>query len=77
MVFSSYEFLVFLILVSALYAALVGLREQLGKATLILVSLVFYAYWIPGYLLILLASNVFNFGIAQGLKALRGTRAGC
>ncbi|MGB5133235.1 MAG: hypothetical protein WBO00_11495, partial [Steroidobacteraceae bacterium] len=69
MVFASQAFLAFLAVVVGVYW-LLGLRhERAGKAWLIAASLFFYGYWVPVYLLLLIASIVVNFGVVRGMLA--------
>ena len=71
MVFASHSFLAFLVLVLLAYW-LVGRRdERLGKPLLIVASFIFYGYWIPAYLLLLIASIIFNFTIARAVLGNR------
>jgi D-alanyl-lipoteichoic acid acyltransferase DltB (MBOAT superfamily) len=69
MVFASQAFLAFLAVVVGVYW-LLGLRhERAGKAWLIAASLFFYGYWVPVYLLLLVASIIVNFAVVQGMLA--------
>ncbi len=72
MVFASNIFILFLVIVLALYALAVRIRPQSGKYVLILVSLVFYANWVPVHLLLLLGSIVVNYLIARRLGIASG-----
>ena len=71
MVFASQAFLAFLAIVLAVYWLLGQGHERAGKAWLIAASLFFYGYWVPAYLLLLVASVVVNFAIVHALLAVR------
>lgn len=69
MLFTSYEFvLCFLpcVLIAVLGATALGSRS-VSKALLFAASLVFYAWWDPPYVLLLIAILLFNFGIGSWL----------
>ena len=64
MLFCSYEFiLVFLplVLASVLGASALG-RRDIGKLLLFAASLVYYAWWNPRYVALLVALIAFNYG---------------
>lgn len=65
MVFASHSFLAFLVIVLASYWLVGRHDERLGKPLLIVASFVFYGFWIPAYLLLLVASILFNHAIAR------------
>jgi alginate O-acetyltransferase complex protein AlgI len=65
MVFASHAFLVFLLIVLAVYSLATRRNERAGQPLLIAASLVFYGYWIPAYLLILIASILVNHVLAR------------
>ena len=67
MVFASHSFLAFLALVLLAYWIVGRSDERLGKPLLIVASFIFYGYWIPAYLLLLIASIVFNFAIVRAV----------
>lgn len=69
MIFNSYEFLIFLAFVVVGYRISLGLRTDVRKILLILASLVFYAWWRLDYVVILLASIVFNFTVGNRIAA--------
>ena len=65
MVFASHTFLAFLVIVLAAYW-LAGRRDaRLGKPVLIIASFVFYGFWIPAYLVLLITSILFNYAIVR------------
>lgn len=78
MLFNSPVFLfAFLPLVSAGWALLLRWRRaDLAKAWLVVASLVFYAWWNPLYLPLLLGSIWFNLRVGRQLMALAGQPAG-
>jgi D-alanyl-lipoteichoic acid acyltransferase DltB (MBOAT superfamily) len=70
MLFNSYQFIfLFLPAVLAVYYFL-GIRRHYRAAVgwLVFASLIFYGWWNPTYLLLIFASILFNFGLAQTLK---------
>ncbi len=68
MLFNSYTFLLgFLPAVLLAFALVNRFRPQFGVPLLGVASMVFYGWWNPYCLLLLCASIVFNFGIAQGM----------
>jgi len=73
LLFNSYTFL--LVFLPASLLIFHGLRrtglERASFLALILLSLVFYGYWNPVYLLLLVPLTVFNFAIASGIIARR------
>ncbi len=74
MVFSSDSFLVFLCALLIVYALVVRWRESAGRETIILASLVFYAFWVPAYLILLLGSIGVNFQLARLIRATGAAR---
>jgi alginate O-acetyltransferase complex protein AlgI len=77
MIFSSYEFvLVFLPIVLAVVwgASALGLR-LVAKLLLFAASLVFYAWWNPQYVVLLLALTCFNYLVGSWLVATSGNDA--
>ena len=69
MVFASHSFLAFLLILLLAYWAFARLDERLGKPILILASFVFYGFWIPAYLILLITSILFNHAIARSVLA--------
>jgi len=69
MVFASNIFVLFMAAVLPLYAMATRWNPRLGKPLLVALSLFFYSYWLPIYLLLILASMAFNFAI--GTWAIR------
>ncbi len=70
MLFSSVEFLFFflpLVLLTYLGIARLGSRRMV-VGWLVLASLFFYGWWNPPYLLLIIGSMVFNFGIGRFLQ---------
>ncbi|HEX2112903.1 MAG TPA: MBOAT family protein [Alphaproteobacteria bacterium] len=75
MLFNSYEFvLVFLPLTLAAFYLLGSIGGRVAVAWLCLASFIFYAYWHPIYVLLLVASVVVNFAAGRKLAELH--RAG-
>lgn len=74
MLFNSYIFiLLFLPLCVAGYFCLNHFHKyRLAQAFLLGMSLWFYGYFNPGYLLVILSSILLNFGIYRGLQKYRG-----
>ena len=75
MLFSSLEFiLIFLPLVALGFFALGRLgNRQLAIGWLVAASLIFYAYWKPPYLVLLMASMAGNFAVGKWLDRTTGT----
>ncbi|NEP15363.1 MAG: MBOAT family protein [Leptolyngbya sp. SIO4C1] len=73
MLFNSYLFIfVFLPTTLAIFFGLSRLRlTRLAIAYLVISSLIFYAYWNPAYLPLLLGSVVVNYGVGRRLSWLR------
>lgn len=67
MVFSSHEFLVFMLVLLALYGLVSRFAPRHSKSLLIVASLVFYGFWIPQYLLLFGMSLAFNYLLSGGL----------
>ena len=63
MIFSSYPYLVFLALVVVAFCVLESRLPGLKRTFLLLVSLVFYAWWRVDFLALLLGSTIVNFVI--------------
>src|SRR5262245_27795580 len=74
MLFNSYEFIYLFVPVTALlfFAISAGGRATLAAAWLGLASLLFYGYWSPRYVLLLLASIAANYAMGRGILWLRG-----
>ncbi len=72
MLFASHSFLAFLVIVLGAYGLATHRWPHVGKPLLIAASLVFYGYWIPAYLLILLCSLLFNHAIALRIMNTSG-----
>jgi alginate O-acetyltransferase complex protein AlgI len=70
MLFNSYIYiLIFLPLVAATYyVAGSRLHRKLSIAWLVIASLFFYGWWNPIYLLLIIGSSVFNFGLGSVLS---------
>lgn len=71
MVFASHSFLAFLAILLLVHWVCVRNVPRLGKPLLIAASFIFYAYWIPAYLLILIISLLVNHVIARGMMSGR------
>ncbi len=67
MIFSTVEFLGFLIVVALIYRAAAALGWRARKLVLFVASLCFYASWSPPLTLLLLYSIILDFWIAQRL----------
>ncbi len=67
MVFSSHAFLVFMLVLLAVYAGVTRWAPQHAKLTLVLASLLFYGWTIPAYLVLLGLSLAFNYAVSAGL----------
>jgi alginate O-acetyltransferase complex protein AlgI len=77
MLFNSYEFIfLFLPIAVALYFLIGRLSQDLGALWLALASLLFYGYWNPAYVPLLLISVAVNFGVGRliAASAARGPR---
>src|ERR1043166_7022510 len=74
MIFTSYEFvLVFLpIVVLVVYGASALGQRVLAKLLLLIASLVFYAWWNPQYVVLLLALTCFNYLVGSWLIHTNG-----
>lgn len=71
MVFASNVFILFMAVVLPIYALAVRRWPESGKYLLIGLSLFFYSYWLPIYLLLLLGSIGVNFALGQAMLASR------
>jgi D-alanyl-lipoteichoic acid acyltransferase DltB (MBOAT superfamily) len=72
MLFNSYPFIFLFLPAVLLGAILIGARRPGWVVPWLAVSsLVFYAYWDPRYLPLLLGSALANFGFGRGLSAMR------
>ena len=70
MLFNSYEFIfLFLPITATIYFLIGRLNQTLGALWLALASLVFYGYWNPAYVPLLLISVAVNFGAGQLIAA--------
>jgi len=67
MIFSSYPYLVFLAAVVIAFRFLEARMPGLKRTFLLLVSLVFYAWWRADFLLLLLGSTIVNFAIGRAI----------
>jgi alginate O-acetyltransferase complex protein AlgI len=68
MLFNSYDFLlIFLPVVLAGFALTERLGNRVAIMWLVTASLVFYSYWNPSYVVLLIVSIVMNFAIGKGL----------
>ncbi len=65
MLFNSFEFLIFFIVFLVPYYFLYGMKYQ--RYFFLLMSLVFYGYWHPPYLLILIASITVDFTLGRAI----------
>lgn len=70
MIFNSWVFLLFFILVYSLYLRLALVNQN---RLLILASWVFYGFWDMRFLCLLIASSVIDFFLAQGIHRRSGT----
>jgi len=69
MVFASHSFLAFLLILLVAYWLAGRHDERWGKPLLIAASFIFYGFWIPAYLLLLIVSILFNHTIARTVLA--------
>jgi D-alanyl-lipoteichoic acid acyltransferase DltB (MBOAT superfamily) len=76
MLFASHAFIFFLALCVICYWQAHRLGPQAGKYVIIAFSIVFYAWWKPAYILILVISIVANFALSRAILATRGRRLG-
>jgi alginate O-acetyltransferase complex protein AlgI len=69
MLFNSYVF-IFAFLPAALVAVMLAHRfgRQAVMAVLIVASLIFYGWFVPGYIVLILASATFNYGVGLLIK---------
>ena len=68
-------FILFMAAVLPLYALATYWRPNSGKHILIALSLFFYSYWLPIYLVLILGSIAVNFSIGYwGITARDGAR---
>jgi len=74
MVFASDSFILFLFVCVVAYAVGGRFDRSLGKYLIIAFSLVFYAYWKPAYVLLLVGSIVANFTLARLILAASSRR---
>ena len=71
MVFASQAFLLFLLVVLAVYWLIGKFSKGAGKAWLIAASFFFYGYWTPAYVVLLAGSIVVNFLLVRSMLATR------
>jgi alginate O-acetyltransferase complex protein AlgI len=71
MVFASNVFILYMAVVLPLYALAVRQFHGSGKAILVVLSLAFYSYWLPIYLVLLLGSIAVNYALGAWLIASR------
>ena len=77
MLFNSYEFIfLFLPITFTVFRLLARQGQNVPVAWLASASLFFYAWWAPGYLVLLLASILINFAAGSFLGRLSGTSRG-
>src|SRR5574343_1912475 len=67
MVFSSHAFLVFMLVLLAVYAGVARWAPRHAKLTLVLASLLFYGWTMPVFLVLLGLSLAFNYAVSMGL----------
>ena len=72
MLFNSWTFLLFFVVVFSLYRSVPGWTAR--KVVLLLASYVFYAAWNPPYVLILLFSTYLDWGLARWIARSEGAR---
>jgi D-alanyl-lipoteichoic acid acyltransferase DltB (MBOAT superfamily) len=68
MLFNSYEYLIYFLPLSLAAFFVLGRRASWAIGALVVASLVFYGWWNPVYLPLILASIAFNFAIGQWLR---------
>src|SRR6476469_971422 len=71
MVFSSYEFILLFLPLTLLIFFQIGGRGyyQIANAWLVAASVIFYAWWKPAYLVIMVGSIVFNYFIGLSISS--------
>jgi alginate O-acetyltransferase complex protein AlgI len=74
MLFNSYEYLLWFLPGTLVVFFLLGRRPQAAQAWLTLASLLFYGWWNPWHLPLILGSVAFNFAVAAGLRRGAGGR---
>ncbi len=76
MLFNSYEFLFFFLPVTiAVFFAFSGFRlVRTASAWLALVSIFFYGYWSPHYVVLLMGSILINFAAGHGILSCRNAK---
>jgi len=76
MLFNSFIFLLLFLplTLGVFYAARRWLSAQISVALLVLASFLFYAYWNPAYLLLLLASIAINYAFGRSLAVNNSSR---
>jgi len=67
MLFSSYEYLIYFLPLSLAAFFLLERRARLAVGALVVASLLFYAWWDPRYLPLILGSIGFNFAVGRAL----------
>ena len=72
MLFNSYEYLVYFLPLSLAAYFLLGRRAVWAVGSLVAASLLFYAWWNPKYLPLILASIGFNFAVGRALHRAEG-----
>lgn len=74
MLFNSIEFVVFLPLVFCIYWLLLGKSYKFQNLFLLLASYIFYGWWDPRFLILILLSTIVDFYIGIGLKVHLNSR---
>ena len=74
MLFNSYEYLIYFLPITAIGYFFFGRRVRWAVCWLVLASLVFYGWWNPYHLPLVVASIVFNFWVASMLQRSANTR---
>lgn len=71
MLFNSPEFLLLFlpIVLAGFYLLQLSSNKRIGAGFLVLASLFFYGWWEPAYLLLIMASILFNFAMARAIAA--------
>ncbi|MDH5671421.1 MAG: MBOAT family protein [Myxococcales bacterium] len=75
MLFPSYEFLFFFLPLVLLGSLLLGARARLGTAWLVAASLLFYSWWNPRFLAVIVLSILFNYVLGAILARESGVRS--
>src|SRR5882672_10810628 len=77
MLFNSFEFIFGFLPVALMVFFLLGrMNRKMAAAWLALASLLFYGYWLPKYVHLLLAAVSFNYFCGRAIAKRAGTKSG-